>query len=259
MRICLAWLLLCVMAMPAIAAAPDLSGLTYQQKPGGQVPLDAIFRDETDRTVHLRDVVAERPTILALGYFHCPSLCGVVRDDLLYALSHSGLRAGHDYALVVISIDPQEQPADAAAAKHEDIARYDLPGAPQAWHYLVGAPDQIRSVEAAVGFHARFDQQLKQFLHPTGVVLLTRTGVVSSYLLGVGYQPGDVSLAVTRARGGGIAKAALPVLLLCFHFDPTTGRYTLAIAKLLEIGCILTVLTLGGTIALALRRDRRAP
>jgi protein SCO1/2 len=245
--------------MPATAAAPDVSGITYQQKPGNQMPLSAVFRDETDRTVHLRDVVAERPTILALGYFHCSSMCGVVRDDLLYALSRSGLRAGHGYVLVVVSIDPQEKPADAAAAKRADIGRYDLPGAAQAWHYLVGAPDQIQSVEDAVGFHARFDQQLKQFLHPTGLVFLTKTGVVSGYLLGVGYQPGDVSLAVTRARGGGFAKAALPVLLLCFHFDPTTGRYTLAIARLLELGCVLTVLTLGGTIALALRRDRRTP
>jgi protein SCO1/2 len=254
----IALLLLAATAVRAPAATPDLDGITYQQNPGSQVPLGAVFRDETGRTVHLRDVMAGRPTILALGYFHCPSLCGVVRGDLLHALSRSGLRAANDYALVVLSIDPQEKPADAADAKREDIGRYNLPDAAQAWHYLVGAPDPIQAVEDAVGFHARFNVQLKQFLHPTGIVFLTGTGIVSSYLLGVGYQPGDVSLAVTRARGGGIAKAALPVLLLCFHFDPATGRYTLAIAKLLEIGCILTVLTLGGTIALALRYDRRA-
>jgi protein SCO1/2 len=86
----------------------------------------------------------------------------------------------------------------------------------------------------------------------------TRTrGVVSSYLLGVGYRPGDLRAAVTRAGEGGVAKAALPVLLLCFHFDPTTGRYTLAVTRLLQLAGGLTVLTIGGTIALALRRERQ--
>jgi protein SCO1/2 len=250
-------LLLAAAGVHAPAATPDLAGITYQQKPGSQVPLGTLLQDETGQTVPLRDMVAGRPTILALGYFHCPSLCGVVRDDLLSALSRSGLRAGRDYSLVVLSIDPQEKPVNAIDAKREDLGRYNPPDAAQAWHYLLGAPDRIQAIEDAVGFHARFNAQLKQFLHPTGIVFLTGTGIVSSYLLGVGYQPGDVSLAVTRARAGGIAKAALPVLLLCFHFDPATGRYTLAIAKLLEVGCVLTVLTLGGTIALALRRDRR--
>jgi protein SCO1/2 len=66
-----------------------------------------------------------------------------------------------------------------------------------------------------------------------------------------------VRVAVTRAGQGSIARAALPVLLLCFHYDPSTGHYTLAITKILQLACLLTMLTLGGTIALALRRERR--
>jgi protein SCO1/2 len=243
----------------ALASPPDLGSFAYQQKPGNQVSLDATFRNRIGRTVRLGDMIAGRPTILALGYFHCPSLCGVVRDDLLDALSRSNLRAGRDYSLVIVSIDPHEQSADAAAAKREDMGRYELPGASEAWHYLTGTPDQIQLIENVVGFRAQFDPRLKQFLHPSGIVFLTGSGKVSSYLLGVGYQPGDVGLAVTRARSGGIAKAALPVLLLCFHFNPTTGRYTLAISKLLEIGCIVTVLTVGGTIVLALCKEKQRP
>jgi len=253
----LALALLTVVSLHAAAAPISLGDFAYQQRPGARVPVDTVFRDEAGHAVHLRDLVGGRPAILALGYFHCPNLCGVVRDDLYYALSHSLLRAGRDYVLIVLSIDPQESPADAAQAKHDDIARYNLPNGAQAWHYLTGTPAEISSITSAVGFRSHFDAALKQFLHPTGLVFLTPSGVVSGYLLGVGYQPGDVTLGVTRARGGGIAKAALPVLLLCFHFDPTTGRYTLAITKLIEIGCILTALTLGGTIALAFRKERR--
>ena len=79
---------------------------------------------------------------------------------------------------------------------------------------------------------------------------------ISGYLLGVGYSPGDLELGVTRASNGGIEQAT-PVLLLCFHFDPTTGRYTLAITKVLQLAGLLTVLTLGTLIGLAFRRERR--
>ena len=111
-------------------------------------------------------------------------------------------------------------------------------------------------MEAAVGFHARFDADTKQFLHPAGLVFLSPSGTVSGYLLGVGYQAGDLRAGLVRARTGGIARAVLPVLLLCFHFDPTTGRYTLAIMRLIQVGGALRVLVVGGTIALALRRER---
>ena len=83
-----------------------------------------------------------------------------------------------------------------------------------------------------------------------------RSEVVSSYLLGVGYRPGDMRVAVTRADRGGVAQAALPVLLLCFHYDPATGRYTLAIMKLLRLAAGITVITMGGTLFLAFRRGR---
>ena len=252
-----ALVLLGTIAMPAGAVVPSLGAFAYHQRPGNHVPMGTVLRDESGHRVVLRDLTANRPVILALGYFQCPNLCGVIRDDLDYALSRSTLRAGRDYTLVVLSIDPNETAADAARAKYDDIARYDLPNAAQGWHYLTGAPDQIDAVASAVGFRSRFDPEFKQFLHPAGIVFLAPDGIVSSYLLGVGYRPGDIALGVTRARGGGIAKAALPVLLLCFHFDPTTGRYTLAVTKLVEIGCILTVLTLGGTIALAFRKERR--
>jgi protein SCO1/2 len=106
-----------------------------------------------------------------------------------------------------------------------------------------------------VGFRSRFDAADKQFLHPAGIVFLTGKGTVSSYLLGLGYQPRDVGLGVTRAANGVTARA-LPILLLCFHYDPTTGRYSLAILRVLQLGAAITVLVIAGTMTLALRRER---
>jgi protein SCO1/2 len=250
--------ILLLVACGTALAATDLSGFAYHQQPGAQVPEDAVLRDESGRDVRLGEVTRGRPTILALGYFHCPNLCGVVRDDLLNALSASGLHAPSDYTLVVLSIDPAETSADADAARRADMARFPLPAAAQAWHYLTGPPAQIDSIAQAVGFTARYDAKWKQFLHPAGLVFLTPQARISGYLLGVGYRAGDVRMGVIRARDGGIAKAAIPVLLLCFHFDPSTGRYTLAVTRLLQIGCALTVLTVAGTIGLALRREQRS-
>jgi protein SCO1/2 len=252
-------LILLLIAAPRIAlgaSMPDFSGLAYEQKLGNQIPLQDVFRDEAGRSVRLSDLLGGKPLILALGYFHCPNLCSVVRADLFDALHHSGMTAGRDYSLVALSIDPSETGADANTAKADDLQRYPAPGAVQNWHFLTGTPDAIQRVADAVGFHDRFDPELKQFVHPVGIVFATPAGVVSSYLLGVGYQPGDVRLGVTRAQWGSIAAAALPVLLLCYHFDPTTGRYTLAILKLLDLAAGITVATLAGTLFLAFRRDR---
>lgn len=241
------------------AVQADLRDFAYHQEPGARLPSNEKFRDATGREVRLADLLRGKPVILALGYFSCPNLCGVVRADLYNALSRTGMIAGKDYTLIALSIDPAETSGDAAKAKATDIAQYPLPGAARDWHFLTGSAGDVRAVADAVGFRDRFDPKLKQFLHPAGLVFVTPGGVVSSYLLGVGYAARDVRLGVTRASTGTIAARALPVLLLCFHFDPTTGRYTLAVLKLLKLGGVLAVLVLGGTLFLAFRRERKAP
>jgi protein SCO1/2 len=243
--------------LAAAAPVPDFRDFAYQQKPGSQLPVQAVFHDEDGHSVRLFDLLHGKPLILALVYFHCPNLCGVVRADLFNALGKTGMAAGRDYALVALSIDPSETSADARATKANDLSHFAATGAERGWHFLTGSALAVQAVADAVGFRDRFDPKLKQFLHPAGIVFVTPAGVVSSYLLGVGYTPGDVKLGVTRANRGIIAAAAAPILLLCFHFDPQTGRYTLAIMKLVRLAGLLTVVTIGGTLFLAFRRERR--
>jgi protein SCO1/2 len=245
-------LLLCLLlAMPLAARAappPDVSGIGFTPHPGAQLPMNARFRDEHGRDVRLGALLGDRPAILAPVYYHCPNLCGVVRDDLFHALALTGLKTPADYQLLVFSIDPHETSADAARAKAEDLARLPTAGADRGWHFLTGGESAIRAVSDAVGYTARWDDRLKQYLHPTGIVFIGNSGRISSYLLGVGYRPGDVYTGILRARAGGIAHDVLPILLLCFHFDPTTGRYTLAIMRVLAIMAGLFALTLGSLL-----------
>ncbi len=262
MRFRVTLLVLMTLVAPSAARAEDQADYAFAQHPGAVVPADAVLTEADGHRLRLGDLYGRRPIILALGYFHCPSLCSVVRDDMLEALSHAGIRAGADYELAILSIDPAETRADASAAEAADAERYPVAAgrekdAPTGWHFLVGDAGAVGAVAAAVGFRSRYDVHLKQFLHPAGLVVLTPEGRVSGYVLGAGYHAGDLRGAVTIASTGGIARAALPLLLICFHFDAATGRYTLAVMKLLRLAGIVTVAMIGTVLLLAFRRERR--
>ncbi len=239
------------------AAAPDTGGIGFTQRLGNHLSPDLPLLASDGHAATLGRLLDNKPTVLVLGYFACPMLCGVVRDDALHALSAAGLSLPRDYRLLFLSIDPAERPSNAAAAKAADMARYPLPGAASGWHYATAGAATIERIEQGIGYGSRYDPQLKQFLHPAGLVVLTPGGVVSGYLLGLGTQPGALAEALRQARAGTIGQRAPSILLLCFHYDPGTGRYSLAVLKLLRLMAGLTVLLLAGLL-LALRRRRPA-
>ena len=248
----LARLLLLLVLLPAVALAarPAPEDFAWQPHPGGAVPLDLRFTEADGQNVSLRSLTGV-PTVLALGYFHCPTLCGPVRDDVIAALAASGLTGGRDYRLLVLSIDPAETVKDAAEAEAADRQR---PGATgQGWHYLAG---DAAPIAAAVGFPFRWDQSIMQFAHPAGVVILTPTGRVASYLEGVGYSGPALRDAIEQAGVEQVAAAPSPILLLCFHYDAATGRYTLEIYKVLRVMAVMTLVGIGGLLLL-LHRQRR--
>ncbi|WP_242402475.1 SCO family protein [Komagataeibacter kakiaceti] len=233
-----------------------MAALAFTLRQGNQLPLDARFADTTGQIRPLGTFLGGRPAILSMGYYACPNMCELERADLLHALARSGLETPADYTLVVVSIDPTETPAMARQARQDDLARFPVTAAQQGWHFLTGDSASIQRLSRAVGFHARYDPGLRQYVHPMGLVFITPAGMVSGYVLGIGYRPGDVRQAVAHAARGDRVTAS-PILLLCFHYDATTGRYTLAVEKLLRIGAALTVLMLGSVLVMAHRRDRR--
>jgi protein SCO1 len=247
MRFCLLFVLL---AAPAFAA-PDVGGIAFEPHPGATVPRDAAFADEAGRRVRLGDVLGDHAAVLALGYYHCPNLCGTVRADLFAALAATGLQPGVDYRAVLLSIDPAETPAQAAVAKSGDMARAAVPGAEAGWRFLTGPS---AAVAESVGYRARWDTRLQQFLHPAGIVVLTPAGAVSSYLLGVGYDAATLRHAIRQAQTAQVAAPPSPILLLCFHYDAGTGRYTLAIERVLQGAAVLAVASIAGLLTLLHRR-----
>ena len=243
--------LLSVGLHPAQAARPSAADLAWRPDPGGEVPLDLPFTDLAGQRTSLR-ALGGVPVVLAIGYFDCPTLCGPVRDDLIAALAESGLQGGRDYRVAVLSIDPAETADNAARAKIADLKR---PGADgSGWFYLIG---DAAPVARAIGFPYRWDQEIQQFAHPAGVVVLTSSGRISAYLEGAGYTGAAIRTAIAQAGAEQIAATPSPILLLCFRYDASTGKYTLEIYKVLRVMGVMTLLGIAGLIVLLHRRRQR--
>ena len=243
-------LLLVLLAVARPVQAADLADLDWTQNPGAQLPVDAPLRDGNGAPTTLAQTAAGLPLVLAPGYFKCPNLCGVVRDDVFAAIDASGLQPGRDLAVVLITIDPSETIDDAKAASQSVLGRF--PDAKFAT--LNGPPSSLGAIALSAGFRARFDPATKQFLHPAGIAIIDRTGKVSSYLLGVGYSGQDLRAAIERADAG-LAATAEPIHLFCFTYNPTSGRLTVAVTEAVRLAGLATVAAIA---VLLFRLSRRA-
>jgi protein SCO1/2 len=231
--------------------------VSLQQRLGEQVPLDLTFRDATGREVALKELVHDRPVILSLVYFRCPMLCTQVLNGLLKSSNSVSLQLGEDYDILSVSIDPLETPAQAAVKKERYVSHYRRGGAEQGWHFLTGDETQVRKLADAVGYHYVYDPRSQQYAHPSGIILLTPDGRISRYFYGIEYPPRDLRLGLVESSSGQIGTAVDQILLLCFHYDPATGRYGLVISRVLQAAGTATALALGGFLWCMYRLERR--
>lgn len=262
-RVAQGWLAFCALVLFANAsfaqtqthlrAPPDLlQRVGFDQNLGGQVPLDARFRDANGAGVSLRQLVQDRPTLLVPGYFDCKNICGVVRSGVANAVRRSGLQPGDQFNVVLVSIDPKETPADARTAQSNDALAHPGAGVAQ-WHYLTGAQIDIAPLMRAIGYRYFQDRRDGQYAHATGVVVLTPQGRVTQYLLGVQFAPETLRLALVDASRGKIGNIVDRLVLLCCAYDVSTGRYTLLIHRVMQGLGITSALALCGWL-LVLRR-----
>src|ERR1043165_4788969 len=213
----------------------DLSRVTFEQHPGQQVPLDLIFRDENDRLFRLGDHFRKQPTILVLGYYACPMLCSLINDGLIHALQELPATVGNDFQVINVSIDPAENAAAAAAKKSEYLRQYGRAGAAGGWHFLTGDKPAIAQLADEVGFRYAYDPQIRQYAHPSGVVVLTPNGKISRYVFGVRFDAKELRNALAEAKDGKSSSVISQVFLLCYHYNPITGKYGALILSILRI------------------------
>ena len=243
--------------MPAGITPNELKKVSFDQRLGLQVPLDLPFRDETGHAVQFSQYFTGRPVILALVYYECPMLCVQALNGLVKSLKVLALEPGRDYAIVTVSFNPEETPREAAAKKDEYVGRLAKPGAADAWHFLTGTEASIRLLTDTVGFHYVYDPETKQYAHPTGMIVLTPEGKISKYVFGIDYGPRDLRFALIEASDHKVGTAVDRLLLYCYHYDPTTGKYGLVLLSVLRLGGVITVVMIGGFILLMRRQEKR--
>jgi len=197
--------------------------------------------------------------VMVFAYYDCPMLCTQVINGLSSALGVMSLNPGKDFEIVTVSFNPRDTPATAAAKKAVYLDRYKRPGAAEGWHFLTGDQPQIDRLTKAAGFRYAWDAETKQYAHPSGIVLLTPDGQVSRYLFGVEYEPKDLKLGLVESSQGKLGTLSDQVMLYCFHYDPTVGRYGWAVMTLVRAGGVLTVALMLGFIVMMRRRDKGAP
>jgi protein SCO1 len=248
-----------MMAPPANMRPPGLEQVGITQKLDTQLPLDLTFRDESGKTVMLKDYFGKKPVILNFAYYTCPMLCGELLKGLTTSLKGLKFELGNEFDVVTVSIDPHDTPETAAEKKAEYIQRYGHPERAAGWHFLTGSQESITALTKAAGFGYQYNEQTMQFAHATAIMIVTPQGKLAQYFYGVDFAPKDLRLGIVQASNEKIGNLVDQVLLYCYHYDPASGKYGAVIANILRLAGGVTILVLGGFLLIMFRLERSLP
>lgn len=244
---------------PANKKSSILSKVGISQRLNEQLPLNLTFTDEAGKQVQLASYFGAKPAILALVYYRCPMLCSEELDGLASALQMVDEKPGRDFNILVVSIDPTEGTDLAASKKVYYLKRYGHPETADGWHFMTGTQANIDALTDAVGFRYTKipgpDGKLTQFAHASAIQILTPQGRIAQYYMGVEYSPKDLRLGLAEASDNKIGSPVDNILTYCYHYDPTTNKHSLIIARVVQAGGLLTVLILGSFMFLMFRND----
>lgn len=241
---------------PALPAA--LEGVGIDQRLDAQVPLNLEFKDEAGRTLPLSTYFAPgKPVLLALVYYRCPMLCTQILNGVESGLKTVSFNPGQDFEVVAVSFDPQDTTELAAAKKQTYLRRYGRPGTANGWHFLTGGAANIAALTQAVGFRYKLDAATGQFAHASGIMILTPEGRLSRYFYGVEYGPRDLRLGLVEASLNKIGSPVDQLLLFCYHYDASTGKYGAVAINMVRGAGAAFVLVAGTFLLIVFRRDIR--
>jgi protein SCO1 len=235
-----------------------LKEVGIDQKLNQSIPLDLVFRDEHGRQVRLGEYFGQKPVILSMVYYNCPMLCTQVLNGLESSLKLIPMDIGKQFNVVTVSIDPTERPVLAEAKQALYTGLYGRPGVANGWHFLTGDEQQIRQLANALGFRYAYDPDSKQFAHASAIMLLTPEGKISRYFYGIQFPSRDMRLGLVEASEGKIGTPVDQVLLFCYHYDPSTGKYGLLISRLIQLAGAVTVLAIASLILVLYRKEHYA-
>lgn len=240
-----------------------LDGVEIQERLGTALPLDLAFTDSSGSPRRLSDLInGTRPTILTFNYSDCPMLCSLQLNGLVAGLKQVSRTAGDDFQIITVSIDPAETLERATQTKERYIRDYGRPEAAAGWHFLISPDAKTRTLADAAGFGYTFNEARKEWLHTAAALVLTPDGKIARYLYGIEYHPETLNFSVVEASEGKIGSTVDKLLLYCFHYDESEGRYAPVAMNIMRVGAGGVAVLLGAFLAFywtAERRKARAP
>lgn len=243
-------------AQEYLSATGPAGKAKIEQRLNVLLPLEQEFTDETGKRVRLGDYFGDKPVLITPVYYSCPMLCNLVLDGLVSTLHELRFKLGDEYEVVTFSFDPRDDARIAAEKKDVYVRRYGRPGSADGWHFLTGDEKAISALTSALGFRYTFDPKTGQFAHAAMVVAATPEGRISHYFWGINYDARDLRLGLVESSNRRIGGATEQLLLLCYQYDPSTGKYAAVAMNVVRLGGLATVLALGGFIVILTRRDR---
>jgi len=193
-----------------------------------------------------------------LVYYECPMLCTQVLNGVTGALKVLNFDVGKEFDVVAVSINPKEGPGLAASKKQAYLERYGRPQTADGWHFLTGREENIRALANAVGFRYAYDEEIQQYAHGAGIELLTPKGMIARYFYGIEFAPRDIKFGIMEASEERVGSPIDSVLLLCYHYDPATGKYGATAMTMVRVGAVMTMVGFAVFLFVSLRQERAA-
>ncbi|HRK31919.1 MAG TPA: SCO family protein [Tepidisphaeraceae bacterium] len=236
---------------------PEMRDIGIDEKPGTQLPLDLKFFNERGEVVALSDYFdGTKPVLLQLGYFECPQLCGQITQGMVGSMRDLTLNLGDDYRVLYVSFDPAEQYRLAAQKKQSIVEAYERKRDGAGLHLLTGEKRDILELARAVGYKFKWVESQRQYSHPAAIMVFTPDGQLSRYLYGMRFDPRTLRLSLVEAGEGKIGTTVDRIMLICFMYDGSTGRYGPKVAMLLmRGGGALTVVLIVTVFTVLYRRE----
>lgn len=227
-----------------VALAPRVNAL---------LPLQLRMSDLAGGTKPLQNWLGGVPTVWILADYTCDTLCGPAISIVSNALADTGLRAGIDFRLIVVGLDPKDTASQALAMKNAQVS--DKAGLPEQSLFLRTAANDIGLLTYAFGVHAVYDREHDQFAHPAAAFVVTPEGRISRALSALAVDAASLRLALVEAGQGHIGRWTDRLHLLCYGFDPASGTYTLAARRILLAATATSITVLALLIGLLFRRE----
>jgi len=239
-------------------APKRLKGVDVIEHLGERVPEGLSFVDQDGKAVTIGDYLhAGVPVILTFNYSSCPMLCSLQLTAFVEGLKKLDFSANKQFRIVTVLLDPNETGDSARRFRSRYLAQYNRPGSEPGWSFLTGSDANIHALAKAVGFSYNYNEVRGEYVHPAALTLLSPEGKVARYLYGLEYPDKTLHLGLVEASEGRVGTSLDRLVLYCFHYDSSEGRYAPVAARIMQVGGAVSLVGLAVFLTVLIRRDKR--